>query len=357
MNLKVKGLVLAVVSALVLNGCDSDKVKAELDHAGHKIGDAAHEVGHKIHDEVERAQGKLTQNAEKESLRQLGLDEADIDYVIAHNPDDAMAVAKHTNDEILYQTKYNFVDASGQQGGLKTYDWNAPLSSYYFYHKPANYDQLNLEKKAAVDMLQETDYKTSQRHEGDAKANLQKMLGRVAFVINSPKFIKMFNDNYQYLYSDTFSVSSAYPNEITHVPDSYNEFKADIKSALSREGNTYKFYAVKDLDVGDAKGDVGKLSAYFKLKGMANSKLKASAPLVLHELTHTFGYQHAGADQNTVKMKPNNVPYLVQLMTMDSAMQDQYQGDMQMFSNSVNGINQITWYAGDSMFSTYFGND
>ncbi|WP_175354384.1 hypothetical protein, partial [Vibrio breoganii] len=107
-----------------------------------------------------------------------------------------------------------------------------------------------------------------------------------------------------------------------------------IKSALSREGNTYKFYAVKDFDGGDAKGDVGKLSAYFKLKGIANSKLKASAPLVLHELTHTFGYQHAGADQNTVIMKPNNVPYLVQLMTMDSAMQDQYQGNMQMLSDS-----------------------
>ncbi|GEA51969.1 hypothetical protein VIN01S_27730 [Vibrio inusitatus NBRC 102082] len=329
MNLKVKGLVLAVVSALILNGCDSDSAKEKIEAGAHHAKEVIAETGdridtelHREGDDIKTFSNKLTENAEKESLRQLGLDEADIDYVIEHNPDDAMAVAKHTNDEILYQTKFHFVNASGVQGGMDTFDWLSPASVT-----------------------------------NDAKPNLQKILGRVAFVINSAKFIKMFDDNIQYLNANTFSVSSAYPNEITTVPNTYDEFKSAVKAALSREGNSYNLYAVGDFQGGDARGDVGRLSAYFKLAGIANSSLKASAPLVLHELTHTFGYEHAGSNQDAVIMKPNNVPYLVQLITMDSAMQDKYQGDMQMFSDSVNKINQMPWYAGDSMFSTYFGDD
>ncbi|GAM64259.1 hypothetical protein JCM19232_929 [Vibrio ishigakensis] len=363
MQMKLTNVAVLVLGTLLLGGCNSDKidhakdkVEAGLHHAGDKIeegarhtGDKLEETGHKIESsvrqEVQRAQDKLTENAEKESLRQLGLDEADIDYVIKHSPEDAMAVANQGADNLLFQTKYNFVEGSGQKGGMDLYSWNAPLNQYYYPNTEVA-----------------TDYQDSAAHEGQAKSNLNKILGRVAFVINSPKFVKLFNGNTQYLESSTFYQPpqpgyGEYPNIIKDIPDTYADFKAAVNTALVREHNSYKLYAVKDFQGGDARGDVGQLSAYFKLKGMANSTLKASAPLVLHELTHTFGYQHAASNQDTVIMQPNNIPYLVQLMTMDSALQSQYQGDMLMFSNSVRGKNQIQWYAGESMFSGYFGND
>lgn len=49
--------------------------------------------------------------------------------------------------------------------------------------------------------------------------------------------------------------------------------------------------------------------------------VNGAAPLVFHELTHSFGYAHdAGTQTDLINGKPNNIPYFVQIILG-------YQGD------------------------------
>ncbi|ANO34356.1 hypothetical protein BCT86_06745 [Vibrio breoganii] len=327
MNLKVKGLVLAVVSALVLNGCDSDKVKADLDHAGHKIGDAAHEVGHKIHDEVERAQDKLTQNAEKESLRQLGLDEADIDYVIKHNPDDAMAVAKNS-DRIL--TGINF-----------KYESNA--------------DEIH---NSQIHHIQHSAW------DANSQAKVAKIWGRVAFVVNSPRFAKRFNEETGLLDPQTFTGGIG---DAASVPADYQAFIDVASDALQKGDNSYKLEAFenqidpstgKELSSGgNAWGQMGSPELFLNPVEITNSPINQTAPLLLHELTHTFGYTHTAADQTTVQFVPNNIPYFVQLITTPGGMNDSDYSDLGALSQEILAKNMTPPNTRENtdLFTQYFG--
>ncbi|GEA61511.1 hypothetical protein [Vibrio comitans] len=322
MNLKVKGLVLAMVSALVLNGCDSDKVKAELDHAGHKIGETAHEVRHNIRKEADRLQDKLTENAEKESLRQLGLDEADIDYVIKHNPDDAMAVAKNS-DRILSDIHFTY-----ESSLTEITKSNIPNIQYATWGS-------------------------------NSKAKVQKIWGRVAFVVNSPRFATRFNEQTALLDSRTFEGGTG---DALQVPANYQAFIDVASDAISNGNNAYKLEAFgnqpEKSSGGNAWGQMGLPEVFLNPQEIDNSPINQTAPLLLHELTHTFGYNHndqSGSIQ--ILFAPNNIPYYVQLITTPGGMNQQDYPSLEDLHSYIVAQKTTPYPSGKNadLFTQYFG--
>ncbi|MFA0457324.1 hypothetical protein AB4624_06725 [Vibrio breoganii] len=336
MNLKVKGLVLAVVSALVLNGCDSDSAKEKIEAGVHHVKDVIQETGDRVDAEFHRTDDNLKEgvkhvqqevqtHAAKElsdseitkNLEKIGMQDSDIATVLKNDHFDAAMVAVDVEHDVFYGTTYDFAD-KGNASWLQ-YDPN---------------------------------------QEGQKK--IGQLFGRVAFVINSPKFQKMFTANAKYLDSTYFyETPSVYTLAIHDVPDDYAQYKQAILDTLQREHNQYTFY-VSTSNSGNARGDVGHLNVYFHPTQIAGSAQKANGPLLIHEFSHTFGYRHVGDNSqpafqgNPVQMQPNNVPYLVHLITERGATSDSYQGDMRMLSDSMSAK---TWHGSDSLFTHYFGDN
>lgn len=329
MQFKLTNLTLVVMGASLLGGCNSEKVKDEFHQAGDRVhaemgraGDHIHDGLEKVGDKLDEARGKLTLNAEKESLRQLGLDEADIDYVIKNSPDDAMAVAKNS-DKILSGVHFTFESSSTEI------------------------------TNSHIPNIQATQWSPQD------KAKVEKIWGRVAFIVNSPRFENRFNDELACLDSRTFAGGVG---DAVSVPADYQAF-IDVASDTLRDGNnSYKLEAFVNQQGlssgGNAWGQMGAPEVFLNPQEIAKSPVNQTAPLLLHELTHTFGYNHN--DQKgavPVVFVPNNVPYYVQLITSPGGMNDQKYPDLNALSQEIVQTNQTPFPSGldTDLFTQYFG--
>jgi hypothetical protein len=123
-------------------------------------------------------------------------------------------------------------------------------------------------------------------------------------------FINSFNKNINLLnpkYQGT-------PPDVP-FPNSYSEFRDAANQALQANNFRYKFF-VSQRQSGLAYGMVAlKLKVENSMFGPQNAGAPHNpASLVLHELTHTWGYNHSGANPGDYTLKPNNIPYYVQFM-------------------------------------------
>lgn len=147
------------------------------------------------------------------------------------------------------------------------------------------------------------------------QTRLRKIMGRIAFAVNT----KMFQDAFDLQVSLLDSSHQGNPPAIP-FPNSYASFKKDSNDAAAQYNQNYQFFIASDTK-GVAYGIQGLLLIVEQdMMGvsMPGSNVKGwevngAAPLVFHELTHSFGYAH---DPNTSEttLKPNNIPYFVQII-------------------------------------------
>jgi hypothetical protein len=52
---------------------------------------------------------------------------------------------------------------------------------------------------------------------------------------------------------------------------------------------------------------------------LSPTPMNDTASLLFHELNHSIGYDHGAANQSDVQLKPNNIPYFVQIILGYSA--------------------------------------
>ena len=163
-----------------------------------------------------------------------------------------------------------------------------------------------------------------------------KMFGRISFVVNSPKFQQSFNTHINLL-------NPAYQGNAPSVvyPANYSEFKQAANAALIADNYQYKFF-VSDRVSWIAYGMAG---LRLKVENIMFGPPTAGAPhnteaLILHEITHTWGYAHSGPD-NEVVNHPNNIPYYVQFI---------------VGVNATDPTQPMVWDTPDALLTIYFGN-
>jgi len=143
-----------------------------------------------------------------------------------------------------------------------------------------------------------------------AMDNFTKAFGRIAFIVNSPKFQQSFDANINLLNTAFLGTAPWIP-----YPVSYAEYKASLNSTLLAHNHQFKFF------VSDRASWIAYGSPWLNLKAenimLDPSQALATAPhngeaLIFHELMHSLGYAHDAVDQNLVINHPNNLPYFVQ---------------------------------------------
>lgn len=209
----------------------------------------------------------------KNQLVNIGLDPIDADYLIQHHLDDVKVVL-NDQDRIFK---------------------NMPSLSSMFA-LPTDPDAAPFQDPQMTNWTEQT------------KREFTKMYGRFVFVVNAPKFIDAFNANIGLLDRALEGNPPAIP-----YPNNYNEFRQAANQAM-RDGNfRYKFFISERVSY-IAWGVQG-----LKLK-MENVHFGAPTPgavhnteaLILHELTHAWGYAHAGLGIPSGQPPVNNIPYYVQ---------------------------------------------
>ncbi|ELR64505.1 hypothetical protein C942_02529 [Photobacterium marinum] len=249
----------------------------------------------------------------KKKLSHLGVMDDDIEYLLSHSQADARAVAEQ-KDNLLVDMQWNFRSATPPPStGMES---------------PINWGQQSL-------------------------LRTKKILGRVAFVINSPKFKHRFNSQLSCLKASTFVGGL---NGADVIPNNYQGFKQVVFNALAKSDGHYNLYAYNKISGGNAYGGVGAPNMYFAPNQLDNSPMNQSAPLLLHELTHTFGYQHAGIEAGN--FTPSNLPYYVQMITDNGGMNERdFPNLIDLYHHSY----EKGYLLPDSdlnidVFSQYFGN-
>ncbi|MCK5776474.1 MAG: hypothetical protein KAH25_09865, partial [Bacteroidales bacterium] len=171
----------------------------------------------------------------------------------------------------------------------------------------------------------------------DYKKGFRKMFGRLVFVINAPLFIEAFN-NHANLLNPAYQGSG---NFDVPFPRNYNEFKIAANKALLDNNYRYKFF-VSNGTTGIAHGMVGlKLEIENSMFGPQSEGAPHNpASLVLHEITHTWGYNHVGNEADYL-FKPNNIPYFVQNL---------------VGVNYKDPSAAMEWGTPDALLTVYFGN-
>lgn len=169
-----------------------------------------------------------------------------------------------------------------------------------------------------------------------AMVKFKKMFGRMAFVVNSPKFKQAFN-NHIGLLNTAYQGS---PPSIAY-PANYSQFKLAANTALMNDNYQYKFF-ISDRASWVAYGMAG---LKLKVENVMFGNPTPGAPhnteaLILHEITHTWGYAHDGPN-NEVVNHPNNIPYYVQFLVGVSA---------------VNPTAPMVWDTPEALLTVYFGN-
>ena len=169
------------------------------------------------------------------------------------------------------------------------------------------------------------------------KEKFKKIFGRLAFIVNSPKFIQSFNNHVGLLNPAYQGNPPAIP-----FPTSYAEFRTVANNAILADNFQYTFF-ISNRASGIAYGETG-----LKLKVEVNmiTTPTPGAPhnaeaLILHELTHTWGYTHDAPNAADYILKPNNIPYYVQAITGTSW---------------IDPSTALIWDTPDALLTVYFGN-
>lgn len=238
------------------------------------------------------------------SLIAMGVDADDAAHLVANHRADAQAVVNDTNKIF---------------GG-------APLSDDRF--KDAN----DPGRTQFGGLLQPTNWEA--RH----KARFRKIWGRISFMVNSPRFQEAFNRqanllNSNYAGSTVINIGPTTRNNYLFnlmaslpFPANYAEFRRMANEVMTSEANGFQHhqlsfylsttrggtaYGVRPLKLMvERDGMMGDTSADNSVHGW---DVNGAAALVMHEITHSLGWMHAGSDPE-VGGKPNNIPYFVQIL-------------------------------------------
>ncbi|CAM4311024.1 hypothetical protein [Vibrio neonatus] len=274
MSLKMKSVVLVGISALVLNGCDvatvdhiQDKLQTTLDHAGQEL-------------------NNLKVEAKLEKTFHLSHDDAV--YVTEHHFEQAKYVSKVASP-IFTDVKFNFATTA------IVADWGNTLQ-------------------------------TPQQWDTQAENNVRRMLGQIAFIVNTKEFADRFDSaGLEKMDASAFHSGSG---DARTIPSNYVAFKDVVNDRIqSWSDATYQMVAfnVSASNKGTANNGQfdsvqGEPKLYVSLSAaQKTADLHKNAAQLLRELTHTVGYAHDGAlDTST----PNNIPYYVQAITSEGGMND-----------------------------------
>ena len=163
-------------------------------------------------------------------------------------------------------------------------------------------------------------YSTPTNWDAATKARFIKIMGRIIFAVNTEMFKNAFDSQVGLLdMSHQGNTTAAFFPSIP-FPANYDQFKLDSNAATATDSQNYQFFIASDT-AGVAYGIQGlKLIVEQDMMGLSipgtsvkGWTVNGAAPLVFHELTHSFGYAH---DPNTAEtaLKPNNIPYFVQII-------------------------------------------
>jgi hypothetical protein len=188
------------------------------------------------------------------------------------------------------------------------------------------------------------------------KTRFRKIFGRINFVVNSPKFKDAFDNQINLLDMAHQGVlpAIAYPNN-------FEKFKVDSNSAIEDGGKAFKFfisesksgvaYGSQGLRLGvERQGMMGDASPDGQTKGWS---VNGAAALIFHELTHSIGYVHEPNGAPT-QLKPNNIPYFVQIIAGYSAT-----NIMGVYCNNDPSCSspQLQYGNPQAVFTQYFGDN
>ena len=246
-----------------------------------------------------------TAQNKKAELMALGLDEADAQYLLNNHANDVDAVLSNQN-----RIFKDMPALDNNMFALASDPDSAPFADPQIVNWSESY-----------------------------KTGFKKMYGRLVFVINTPLFINAFNNHINLL-------NPAYQgtgNNDIPFPRNYNEFRDAANKALLDFNYRYKFF-VSQRKSGLAWGMYGlKLKVEDNMFGPQNPGAPHNpASLVLHEITHTWGYQHSSSNSDDVTLKPNNVPYYVQFLVGVSY---------------KNPEETMVYGTPDALLTVYFGNN
>ena len=140
------------------------------------------------------------------------------------------------------------------------------------------------------------------------KRQFIKMFGRFVFVVNSERFKQAFNDNIGLLDRAFQGNSPSIP-----YPNNYEELRRDANKAMEDGHYQFKFF-ISDRQSYIAWGVQGlKLKVENVMFGPGTpGAVHNTEALILHELTHSWGYAHAGLGIPSGTPPVNNIPYYVQ---------------------------------------------
>ncbi|MPW36181.1 hypothetical protein [Vibrio sp. B1Z05] len=270
MSFKIKSLVLVGISALALNGCDSDTVDHIQDELQTTLINAGQELNNvKVEAELEKT---------------FHLSHADAVYVTKHHFEQAEYVSNVANP-IFTDVKFNFVTSSVAAG------WENTLG-------------------------------TPQQWDTQAENNVRRMLGQIAFIVNTKEFANRF-DSAGLEKMDARAFHSGIGDART-IPSNYAAFKDVVNDSIqSWNDATYQIAAFnvsatdkETLNNAHFDSVQGEPKLYANLSAAQKSAdLHQNAAQLLRELTHTVGYAHDS-------VLPNNIPYYVQAITSPGGMND-----------------------------------
>jgi hypothetical protein len=188
------------------------------------------------------------------------------------------------------------------------------------------------------------------------KTRFKKVFGRIKFAVNTSHFETAFTNQY-YLVINTHQGDQ---NFWLPYPANFTGYKADFVTTITTNAKAFKFF-ISDRASGFAYG--GKpLTLKMESKMMRDlsasdanpspTHMNDTASLLFHELNHSIGYGHAAADPSVIQLKPNNIPYFVQIIlgyNADDIVGTYCAGDQ--FTCSYH----ITWGNPTSILTTLFG--
>ncbi|WP_064602979.1 hypothetical protein [Photobacterium sp. J15] len=137
------------------------------------------------------------------------------------------------------------------------------------------------------------------------KNKVQLYFSRMCFIVNTPEFIKLFNENLHLL------------RPAQNNPSNFNEFKDYLSQKLNQDYDAVvNISTFRNVIGANAYGlRHNGLNIYLDEDQVLSGTSYNNQGLLLHELMHTAGYEHIGNNDGF-----NDVPEYVQLLLMPGAL-------------------------------------